>query len=72
MRYKIKKLLILNGNPRTDNESNTYQNIIHEMEDATDVLLGSPVYLDMPTPQTVSSRSTREYICKWDDEKNRF
>lgn len=170
MRYKMKKLLILNGSPRTDDESNTYkalmaeaefykkkhptveiiykkippditgcrnchschtycnikdgfQNIIHEMEDATDVLLGSPVYLDMPTPQTVSfltrlncmaentdrvffegkklylvatsycsgtktcihtmmgagemlgftiaGRSTREYICKWDDEKIR-
>lgn len=28
--------------------------ILKEMEDATDVMLGSPVYLDMPTPQTVA------------------
>lgn len=28
--------------------------LIDEMRDATDVLLGSPVYLDMPTPQTVA------------------
>lgn len=93
------------------------------MDDCTDVLLGSPVYLDMPTPQTaafltrlncmaentdrtffegknihllstaycsgtktcihtmmgacemlgftVPGRSTREYICKWDDKKIR-
>uniref|UniRef100_UPI00402638FA NAD(P)H-dependent oxidoreductase n=1 Tax=Candidatus Scatousia sp. TaxID=3085663 RepID=UPI00402638FA len=28
--------------------------IIDAMEDASDVMLGSPVYLDMPTPQTVA------------------
>lgn len=100
-----------------------FQEILHELEYATDVLIGSPVYLDMPTPQTVSfltrlncmaentdrmffegknvhllstaycsgtktcihmmmgacemlgfticGRSTREYICKWDDKKVR-
>jgi multimeric flavodoxin WrbA len=100
-----------------------FQAIIEEISDCTDVLLGSPVYLDMPTPQTVAfltrlncmaentnrqffegknihllstsycsgtktcihammgacemlgftinGRSTREYICKWDDKKIR-
>lgn len=100
-----------------------FQEIVKEMEDATDVLLGSPVYLDMPTTQTVAfltrlncmaentgreffrgrrihllstsycsgtktcihammgacemlgftieGRSTREYICKWNDKKLR-
>lgn len=28
--------------------------ILKELEDATDVMIGSPVYLDMPTPQTVA------------------
>lgn len=31
-----------------------FQAIIEEISDCTDVLLGSPVYLDMPTPQTVA------------------
>jgi len=100
-----------------------FQPILKEMEDASDILLGSPVYLDMPTPQTVAfltrlncmaentnriffenkhihllstsycsgtktcihtmmgacemlgftidGRSTREYICKWNDKKIR-
>lgn len=31
-----------------------FQKIVKEMEGCTDVLLGSPVYLDMPTSQTVA------------------
>lgn len=105
------------------NFKDDFQDIVREMEDSTDVLLGSPVYLDMPTPQTVafltrlncmaentdreffkdknihllatsycsgtktcihtmmgacemlgftiSGRSTREYIFKWNDNKIR-
>ena len=30
------------------------QDILIEIETATDVMIGSPVYLDMPTPQTVA------------------
>lgn len=36
------------------NYKDGFQDILREMEDATDVLLGSPVYLDMPTPETVA------------------
>lgn len=97
----MKKLLVINGSPRSDEVSNTYKalmaevkfykdrypdltvvykkipknlmgcincekcvigcnfqedikDFLNEMSDATDVLLGSPVYLDMPTPQTVA------------------
>ena len=105
------------------NIKDNFQEIVKDMETATDILLGSPVYLDMPTPQTVAfltrlncmaentdrkffegkkvhllsisycsgtktcihtmmgacemlgftieGRSTREYICKWDDKKLR-
>ena len=31
-----------------------FQPILNAVSDASDVLLGSPVYLDMPTPQTVA------------------
>ncbi len=99
---KIKKLVIINGSPRSDKISNTYKalmaekeyyktkypemettyfklprdmngcyncktciplcvqkgdnfkDIVNSMADATDVMIGSPVYLDMPTPQTVA------------------
>lgn len=40
-------------NLKRDNLEN-FADIVEAMEDATDVLLGSPVYLDMPTPQTVA------------------
>lgn len=36
------------------NTKDELQYILSELTDATDVLLGSPVYLDMPTPQVVS------------------
>jgi multimeric flavodoxin WrbA len=36
------------------NLKDEFQDIVKEIEDATDVLIGSPVYLDMPTPQIVS------------------
>lgn len=36
------------------NHEDGFQEIVHEMADATDVLIGSPVYLDMPTPQPVA------------------
>ena len=99
---KMKKLVVINGSPRSDKISNTYKalqaeteffkkrypnlettyfklprdmngcfacakctpgcvqkgdnfkNIVDEMKDATDVLIGSPVYLDMPTTQIVA------------------
>ena len=35
-------------------EGDNFREIVKSMEDSTDVLLGSPVYLDMPTPQTVA------------------
>ena len=36
------------------NIKDEFQNIVAEIESASDVLIGSPVYLDMPTPQTVA------------------
>ena len=36
------------------NFKDVLQDILQEMESATDVMIGSPVYLDMPTPQTVA------------------
>ena len=36
------------------NIKDNLQDILNEMETATDVMIGSPVYLDMPTPQTVA------------------
>lgn len=36
------------------NIKDDFQDIVKEMESASDVLLGSPVYLDMPTPQAVA------------------
>lgn len=97
----MKKLVVINGSPRSDSVSNTYKALIAEvdyfvknnpgleveyfklpsnlqgcmncekcdvtcnikdgfqeialaLEDATDVMLGSPVYLDMPTAQMVA------------------
>ena len=98
---KINKLVVVNGSPRPDNISNTYQalmaeveflkeknpemetkyfklptnlsgcincrecsvdcnikdnfqEIVETIEDADVVMLGSPVYLDMPTPEMVA------------------
>lgn len=98
---KINKLVVVNGSPRPDNNSNTYQalmaeveflkeknpemetkyfklptnlsgcincrecsvdcnikdnfqEIVETIEDADVVMLGSPVYLDMPTPEMVA------------------
>lgn len=31
-----------------------FKEIVDKMQDATDVIIGSPVYLDMPTPSTVA------------------
>ena len=36
------------------NIKDEFQEIAREMETSTDVLLGTPVYLDMPTPQAVA------------------
>ena len=35
-------------------KDDNFKDIVEEMKDATDILIGSPVYLDMPTPQTVA------------------
>ena len=40
--------------PRCVQKGDNLKDIIDAMEDASDVMLGSPVYLDMPTPQTVA------------------
>ena len=36
------------------NIKDSFQDILKEIETASDVLIGSPVYLDMPTPQMVA------------------
>lgn len=36
------------------NIKDSFQNILKKIETASDVLIGLPVYLDMPTPQTVA------------------
>lgn len=41
-------------NPYCNIKDGLMEQIIKSMRNATDVLLGSPVYLDMPTPQTVA------------------
>lgn len=35
-------------------KEDNFEEIVKEISSATDILLGSPVYLDMPTPQMVS------------------
>ena len=35
-------------------KGDNFKDIVEEMKDATDVLIGSPVYLDMPTTQIVA------------------
>lgn len=40
--------------PKCIQTGDNFKEIVNAMEDATDVMLGSPVYLDMPTPQTVA------------------
>ncbi len=40
--------------PRCVQKGDNFKDILNAMEDATDVMIGSPVYLDMPTPQTVA------------------
>lgn len=40
--------------PKCVLQGDNFTKIVDEMGDATDVMLGSPVYLDMPTPQVVA------------------
>lgn len=40
--------------PRCIQNGDNFKKILDSMEDATDVMIGSPVYLDMPTPQIVA------------------
>ena len=40
--------------PHCVQKGDNFKDIVNSMEDATDVMIGSPVYLDMPTPQTVA------------------
>jgi len=55
--------------PKCVQTGDNFTKIIDSMENATDVMIGSPVYLDMPTPQVVAFLTRLNCMAESTDRK---